>query len=746
MRYKHLLAKKADDPDHPAPEQTLLGHSKKVIQAAEILNDLLGQEIQKFIGSSLDQDSWRKCSLLAAWLHDLGKANDHFQAMIRGGQRQQGVRHETLGVVVIHELLEPWLQEFWRCFPAWLQGAVYFAIAGHHLKFPDRQQRTGAEVIFLGGHPELRSYLDLGRDLLQLSPPPELSDRRYSLLALGDLGAILSRLQRQLLQDFDEKQKLVIAALKVFLLNADLAGSVLPERNQDLDSWLAARLRAALASQALENLVVKKIKGSPSRPFQRAVAEATSPTVLVQAGCGSGKTVAAYLWAARQAAGRRLFFCYPTTTTASEGFSGYWHEPELDALLIHSRAEVDYRLLDNMPAPTATEQELRILKLEALDTWSVPAVVCTAHTVFGLLQNFRRGLYAWPALIQAVFVFDEIHSFSPRLFQHLLRFLTVFKNSPVLLMTASLLPAQLRALRQVCQERGGLLTIGGPPERETALRYKLQLVDEEAAWRAVRETLAQKGKVLWIVNTVARCVDVAARAAAAGLPVQPFHSRYRYRDRLQRQRQVISGFAPNKPAMLAITTQVAEISLDISADLLVSELAPVPSLIQRLGRLNRFEDIPVSPKPALLVHPPDIRPYSPEEFLEEALTRWLELVADGQPKSQADLTLSFAEVYPEEAETWEQPVPCDWLDDPWNSLSGRHALQEPGYTLEVVREEDLQSGSLVEMAIPMPLPRGLAWQTWRFQGRFAIAPAGTIQYDPFWGGSYGEQAAGFTVI
>jgi CRISPR-associated endonuclease/helicase Cas3 len=36
-----------------------------------------------------------------------------------------------------------------------------------------------------------------------------------------------------------------------------------------------------------------------------------------------------------------------------------------------------------------------------------------------------------------------------------------------------------------------------------------------------------------------------------------------------------------------VSSQVAEMSLDISADLLVTDLAPVPALIQRMGRLNR---------------------------------------------------------------------------------------------------------------------------------------------------------------
>ncbi len=52
---------------------------------------------------------------------------------------------------------------------------------------------------------------------------------------------------------------------------------------------------------------------------------------------------------------------------------------------------------------------------------------------------------------------------------------------------------------------------------------------------------------------------------------------------------MIDGFDREKSeaSLIAVTTQVAEMSLDLDADILISEIAPVPSMIQRLGRLNR---------------------------------------------------------------------------------------------------------------------------------------------------------------
>src|SRR5207245_2374595 len=111
---------------------------------------------------------------------------------------------------------------------------------------------------------------------------------------------------------------------------SDVAGSALPREVTD-----AAR-RARWIPDALQNrpldgelqeivekrLVIERKKGNEGelRKFQIAVGASTASVTFVKAGCGSGKTLAAYHWAASQHPTRRLYFCYPTTGTASEGY------------------------------------------------------------------------------------------------------------------------------------------------------------------------------------------------------------------------------------------------------------------------------------------------------------------------------------------------------------------------------------------------------------------------------------------
>ena len=133
------------------------------------------------------------------------------------------------------------------------------------------------------------------------------------------------------------------------------------------------------------------------------------------------KARAAYLWA-RQKGKKRLFFCFPTTGTATEHWVDY--AQDLGAL-VHSRVEVDHALLGRDAA-------------EGVELWSTPLVVCTVDTVLGLCAWAKKAAYGFPALLDASFVFDEIHSYDRVLFGRLLAFLELFPEAPVLLASASL--------------------------------------------------------------------------------------------------------------------------------------------------------------------------------------------------------------------------------------------------------------------------------------------------------------------
>jgi len=85
---------------------------------------------------------------------------------------------------------------------------------------------------------------------------------------------------------------------------------------------------------------------------------------------------------------------------------------------------------------------------------------------------------------------------------------------------------------------------------------------------------------------------VGGVGAESGVPA-PHHSRFAPDDRRALDRALEAAFGKDAPAeggIVAVATQTAEQSLDIDADLLLTDLCPADVLIQRLGRLHRHGD------------------------------------------------------------------------------------------------------------------------------------------------------------
>ena len=120
--------------------------------------------------------------------------------------------------------------------------------------------------------------------------------------------------------------------------------------------------------------------------------------------------------------------------------------------------------------------------------------------------------------------------------------------------------------------------------------------DNPKAWPAAADevlaTAMQAGeKVLVICNTVQgaqqRYKDL--RTLFPEVKMLLLHSRFRRGDRAAREKRLEEEFNnPDLPGpCLVVSTQVVEVSLDISFDRMITEAAPLDALVQRFGRVNR---------------------------------------------------------------------------------------------------------------------------------------------------------------
>lgn len=148
-KFQNILAKRPTDLGNPVEEETLYGHAQRVFDMSRILTGSLEQGLKDSIGiDHVTFKHWEKAIWIAAWMHDWGKANDHFQTMIRNTAFKQGIRHETISLVMITEL-ESWLEPLWNNLPPWAKCAALFSVSGHHLKFPDPYPDERSSAAFL---------------------------------------------------------------------------------------------------------------------------------------------------------------------------------------------------------------------------------------------------------------------------------------------------------------------------------------------------------------------------------------------------------------------------------------------------------------------------------------------------------------------------------------------------------------------------------------------------------------------
>jgi CRISPR-associated endonuclease/helicase Cas3 len=224
-------------------------------------------------------------------------------------------------------------------------------------------------------------------------------------------------------------------------------------------------------------------------------------------------------------------------------------------------------------------------------------------------------------LTRKVLIVDEVHSFDPymnHLLQCLLEYHAAQGGSAILL--SATLP---RTMRQnylsafasgVGLEAPELKQLQAYPlathfpasgQTETALSTRREvertssvvLLDSvDQALNVIKEAIQQGKCVCWVRNTVGDAIrtyrQLAKRDWMDKDSLSLFHSRFAMIDRQRIEYDTLELFGKESSAevrrgRVLIATQVVEQSLDLDFDLMISDLAPIDLLIQRLGREHR---------------------------------------------------------------------------------------------------------------------------------------------------------------
>ncbi len=566
-----LLAKSAGADQTP---ESLLSHSTEVTR---IIGNLF--ERLPVIG---DSDPELRVELeTAALLHDIGKAATGFQDWLAGKRNNwNGWRHEVLSAAFAASIS--------------ISEEVTFAVLTHHKRIPELIPSDSSGTLrFIGSLPadwlpmqtefqENRAAVDqLWKELCTLFNRPDLiATTPYPLDgAFIDPTWRKPEKQRKLIPFERRKRASLIRGLLISADHLASGHSTLPP-TVDLKQF------------------------SPKfelRPFQQSAG--VEGNLILRAPTGSGKTEAALNWAARnQPINGRLFYTLPYTAALNAMHkrlqSTFPNRAESIGLL-HGRAT--QHLFDAMQCDfpgnpvRATAEALARARL-AREMYH-PVRVCTPHQ---LLRFTLRGK-GWEQILSeipgACIVFDEVHSYDPKLAGLTLGTARLFnKLGARLMFISATLPAFLeRTIADLMPCISKSPDSNNEEDRAILSRLRHEItVENKSLTEMLPEIVSEANSgltVLVVCNHVRSAQTIAQlmRVELGDENVCLFHGRFNMRDRSAIEKRLSSASLPRA----LVATQVVEVSLDISYGRGYFEAAPIDALAQRMGRVNRTGSSPV---------------------------------------------------------------------------------------------------------------------------------------------------------
>ena len=376
--------------------------------------------------------------------------------------------------------------------------------------------------------------------------------------------------------------------------------------------------------------------------FIATIKECKDPGIFIfEAPMGMGKTEASLYGLevlAQKMGASGMYFALPTQATSNGIFprvEGWLRkladdsEDKLGLRLIHGKAYLNEDFLSlakNINPDSDDTKEANILvnewfsgrKSAILDDFIVGTI--DQFLLLALKQKhiFLRHL----GFSKKVIIIDEVHAYDAYMNQYLyqaLRWMGAYKI-PVIILSATL-PYQKRSelinsyllgrgliKKDISYDKevpidtyplityndGNIIKYADDFIKAKQKTIKLRKLDEANLTKLLEKLYSLGGNIGVIVNTVKKAQDLA-REISASLGEDSYeliHSRFIDNQRIQKEGQLLKliGRGGQRPdRKIYIGTQVIEQSLDIDFDIMLTELAPIDLMLQRMGRLHRHD-------------------------------------------------------------------------------------------------------------------------------------------------------------
>lgn len=281
--------------------------------------------------------------------------------------------------------------------------------------------------------------------------------------------------------------------------------------------------------------------------------------ILILSSCGSGKTEASYFNLLNDG---KIIFVQPMKTLANsieKRLNEYNSRLGLSNVSIQHSANQEDMFLQNKYSVTTIDQVLSGYLALGRQAFMRGKNILCSNLIFDEVQLFDAD----SMLLTTINMLDEINKLGNRF----------------IIMTATM-PQYLIDFLKERYDMDIIITTEERKDRVVKINY-IEELDYDKINR-------YKGKQIIVCNTVNRLIEVYQNINTERVVV--LHSKFTSEDREIKEKEVVKYFGKDSKDndKILLTTQIVEAGMDISCDILYSELCSIDSLVQRDGRCCRW--------------------------------------------------------------------------------------------------------------------------------------------------------------